>query len=45
MPQAWLGMKSNGDRYEITVKEAVLKEMVLKLYDEGWEIVGIEKLD
>lgn len=43
--QAWLDMKSNGDRYEITVKEAVLKEMVLKLYDEGWEIVGIEKLD
>lgn len=43
--QAWLGMKSNGDRYEITVKEAVLKEMVLKLYDEDWEIVGIEKLD
>ena len=42
---AWSDMKSNGNRYEITVKEELLKETVLKLYDEGWEIVGIEKLD
>ena len=41
---AWSDMKSNGNRYEITVKEELLKETVLKLYDEGWEIVGIEKL-
>ncbi|MCR5023649.1 MAG: ATP-binding cassette domain-containing protein [Lachnospiraceae bacterium] len=40
----WLEMRNNGNRYEITVKEEYLKETVLKLYDEGWEIVGIEKL-
>lgn len=40
---AWLEMRSKGNRYEITVKEEFLKETVLKLYDEKWEIVGVEK--
>ena len=40
---AWLEMRSKGNRYEITVKDEFLKETVLKLYDEEWEIVGIEK--
>ena len=38
-------MKNVGNGYEITVREESLKETVLKLYGEGWEIVGIEKLN
>ncbi|WP_050008386.1 ATP-binding cassette domain-containing protein [Butyrivibrio sp. WCE2006] len=38
-------MRSNGDRYELTAEEAALKATVLGLYEDGWEIIGIEKLD
>ena len=38
-------MKTKGNRYEITVAEPSLKESVLRLYQEGWEIVGIEELN
>ena len=43
--QKWPYMKTKGDRYEMTVTEPSLKENVLRLYEEGWEIVGIEELD
>ncbi len=36
-------MRTGGDRNELIVKEAELKVTVLGLYEEGWEIVGIEK--
>ena len=38
-------MRSNGGCYELTAEETELKATVLGLYEEGWEIVGIEKLD
>ena len=36
-------MRNNGCNYELTAEEAELKLTVLGLYEEGWEIVGIEK--
>ena len=39
----WPDMRSNGGRYELTTEETELKKTVLGLYEEGWEIVGIEK--
>lgn len=36
-------MRSNGGRYELTAEEAALKATVLGLYEDGWEVVGIEK--
>ncbi len=36
-------MRISGDRYELTTQEALLKETVLGLYEDGWEIIGIEK--
>ena len=36
-------MKDHGNRYLIEVKRGELKETVLKLYDEGWELAGIEE--
>ncbi len=36
-------MRYNGECYELTVEETKLKTTVLGLYEEGWEIVGIEK--
>jgi hypothetical protein len=37
-------MRSNGNRNEMNVGETDLRETVIKLYEEGWEIVGIEEL-
>lgn len=39
----WPQMSSNGNRNEIRVGETKLRETVMKLYEEGWEIVGIEE--
>jgi ABC-type multidrug transport system ATPase subunit len=36
-------MRISGGRYELIAKEPELKATVLGLYEEGWEIVGIEK--
>jgi ABC-type multidrug transport system ATPase subunit len=36
-------MRNNGCNYELTAEEEALKSTVLGLYEEGWEIVGIEK--
>ena len=40
---AWPDMRSNGGCYELITEEKKLKKTVLGLYEEGWEIVGIEK--
>ena len=39
----WKDMNDLGNKYELSVDEELLKETVLKLYEEGWEIVGIEE--
>ena len=39
----WTDMKDHGNRYLLEVKRAALKETVLKLYDEGWELAGVEE--
>jgi ABC-type multidrug transport system ATPase subunit len=39
----WPNMHTKGDRYEMTVEKPSLKDNVLRLYQEGWEIVGIEE--
>ena len=39
----WPQMSSNGNRNEIRVGETKLRETVMKLYEERWEIVGIEE--
>ncbi len=36
-------MFSRGNKYLLRVKEAKLKETVMKLYGEGWELIGIEE--
>ncbi|WP_051204716.1 ATP-binding cassette domain-containing protein [Butyrivibrio sp. VCD2006] len=36
-------MRSKGGNYELTAEETALKATVLGLYEDGWEIVGIEK--
>ena len=41
----WPNMHTKGDRYEMTVEKPSLKDNVLRLYQEGWEIVGIEELN
>ena len=41
----WKEMRTIGNRNEMTVKEPVLKETVMRLYEDGWEIVGIEELN
>lgn len=40
---AWPDMRSNSGCYELITEEKKLKKTVLGLYEEGWEIVGIEK--
>ena len=39
----WPQMRSNGNRNEMNVGEIDLRGTVIKLYEEGWEIVGIEE--
>lgn len=39
----WPEMIANKNRYEISVKESLLRGTVLSLYEDGWEIVGIEQ--
>ena len=41
--EAWPKMFSRGNKYLLRVKEAQLKETVMKLYGEGWELIGIEE--
>lgn len=41
----WPQMSINGNRNEMRVSVASLKETVMKLYEDGWEIVGIEEHD
>ena len=41
--EAWPEMFSRGNKYLLRVKEAQLKETVMKLYGEGWELIGIEE--
>ncbi len=36
-------MEDRGNRYVLRVSRAELKEYVLKLYNEGWELSGIEE--
>lgn len=38
-----LNMRNNGEYYKLTTAETELKKTVLGLYEDGWEIVGIEK--
>lgn len=39
----WPEMVASQNRYEISVKEALLRGTVMSLYEDGWEIVGIEQ--
>lgn len=39
----WPQMRANGNRNEMNVGETDLRGTVIKLYEEGWEIVGIEE--
>ena len=39
----WPEMSLHGNRYVISVKENDIKGTVMKLFDEGWELVGIEE--
>ena len=39
----WESMEDHGNRYLINVDQDMLKETVLKLYDEEWELAGIEE--
>ena len=41
--QAWPDMISRGNKFLLRVKESQLRETVLKLYDDGWELIGIEE--
>ncbi len=41
--EGWPDMISRGNRYLLRVQEAQLKETVMKLYGEGWELIGIEE--
>ena len=40
----WENMKDHGNRYVIRVKRSALKETIMRLYNEGWELAGIEEL-
>lgn len=40
---AWPEMTDHGNKRMLQVKAAELKETVLRLYSEGWEITGIEE--
>ncbi|MBO7453291.1 MAG: ABC transporter ATP-binding protein [Clostridiales bacterium] len=39
----WPEMTADKNRYELNVKEPLLRGTVLSLYEDGWEIVGIEQ--
>ena len=41
----WPEMTARGNRCELRTEEARLKERVMRLYEDGWEIVGIEECD
>ncbi len=41
--ECWPEMILRGHKYMLPVKEEHIKETVMKLYDEGWELVGIEE--
>ena len=41
--KGWPDMISRGNKYMLRVKETQLKETVMKLYGEGWELIGIEE--
>ena len=41
--ECWPGMIPRGNKYLLRVQESQLKETVLKLYGEGWELIGIEE--
>lgn len=41
----WPEMITNKNRYELKVNESLLRGTVLSLYEDGWEIVGIEQHD
>ena len=40
---AWPDMTDHGNKRMLQVKSAELKETVLRLYKEGWELTGIEE--
>ncbi|MBR6402133.1 MAG: ABC transporter ATP-binding protein [Eubacterium sp.] len=40
---SWSDMILHGNKYMITVSESELKKNVMKLFNEGWELVGIEE--
>ena len=39
----WKEMVLHGNRYMVKVKETDMKKTVTKMFDEGWELVGIEE--
>ena len=39
----WPDMTAHANRYIIEVKREAMKETVMKLYSDGWEIAGIEE--
>lgn len=39
----WEGMTDHGNKLVLRVKRDALKETVMKLYNEGWELSGIEE--
>jgi hypothetical protein len=41
--EVWPDMVSRGNKYLLCVNEAQLKETVMKLFGEGWELIGIEE--
>ena len=40
---SWSDMIRHGNKYMLTVREEELKPTIMKLFNEGWELVGIEE--
>ncbi|MCR5250212.1 MAG: ABC transporter ATP-binding protein [Lachnospiraceae bacterium] len=41
--RVWPDMKDAGNKYLLRVREADVKETVLRLFEEGWELAGVEE--